>query len=101
MGVGYGYGHVHRILHTMLLCLLVLTLPSLVATSQRDEIIEYYFHCGYSYKVILCLLFGIHGIVICLRQLKRILRRLGLRRRRRFDLEMCTCTIRALQVGID
>ena len=43
-----------------------------------EEVVSVYFHEGYSYRLILCFLAGVHGI---LRTLKRVLRKLGLRRR--------------------
>ena len=48
--------------------------------SCRDELIWKYFHLGYEYKLIVCFLYYVEGISISLRQLKRILQRLGLRR---------------------
>ena len=43
--------------------------------------IRHYFHIGYSYKEIVATLLTVHGIKLCIRQLKRILVRLRLRRR--------------------
>ena len=45
--------------------------------SCRDELIWKYFHLGYEYKLIVCFLYYVEGISISLRQLKRILQRLG------------------------
>lgn len=67
---------------------------------SRDDIITSYFHCGYSYKLILCFLFGLHGIHLSLRQLKRILRKLKLRRRHPFDLCVIDQSIRAIQTEL-
>ena len=55
------------------------------AASTRDDIIRHYFSCGYTYSLIVCLLHFVHGVTLSLRQLKRILRRLNLRRRRAID----------------
>ena len=49
--------------------------------ASLEEIVFVYFHEGYSYKLILCFLAGVHGIMTSLRTLKRVLRKLGLRRR--------------------
>ena len=47
----------------------------------REKLIKSYFDAGYTYNLILCFLTGVHGIVISLRTLKRVLRRINLRRR--------------------
>ena len=47
----------------------------------REELIVAYFYHGYSYKVILEFLLRIHGHVLSLRQLKRLLKNMNLRRR--------------------
>ena len=49
--------------------------------SSRDDLVEQYFHLGLSYTEILCFLAAVHGVHLCLRQLKRILKKHGLRRR--------------------
>ena len=49
--------------------------------SARDEFIKEYFERGYSYRTILVCLYLKNGISLSLRQLKRVLRRLGLRNR--------------------
>lgn len=54
-----------------------------VNVGHRDTVIAKYFQCGFQYKEILAFLAIYNGIVLSLRQLKRILRRLNLRRRRR------------------
>jgi len=48
---------------------------------EIDCLIRNYFNQGYSYNEMLVSLLGVHGISLCLRQLKRILARLGLKRR--------------------
>ena len=48
---------------------------------ERDRLIRSYFHQGLSYTEIVFTLLRIHGISLCVRQLKRILARLGLKRR--------------------
>lgn len=48
---------------------------------DRDDIILDYFKKGYTYKEILACLWGIHDLHLSLRQLKRDLKRLNLRRR--------------------
>ena len=55
------------------------------AADTRDDIIRVYFSRGYTYSLIVCFLQFVHGISVSLRQLKRILRRLNLRRRRAID----------------
>ena len=52
---------------------------------NRERLIEHYFNLGLSYTEILCFLVAVHGIHISLRQLKRILQQLGLRRRGNLD----------------
>ena len=47
----------------------------------RDEIIKEYFNLGMNYVEILSSLVNVHGIHIGLRQIKRILKKLGCRRR--------------------
>ena len=49
---------------------------------DRQSLIENYFDLGFQYSEILAFLSGLHGIQLSLRQLKRILQTLGLRRRR-------------------
>lgn len=78
--------------------LFIVVLPSLTNSLSRDEIITSYFRCGYSYKLILCFLFGLHGIHLSLRQLKRILRRLGLRRRHPINFHVIDQSMRAIEV---
>ena len=49
---------------------------------SRDEVIESYFHLGFTAQEIVLFLTNVHCMYISLRHLKRILRRLGCRRRR-------------------
>ena len=51
-------------------------------TLQRNDIINHYFSLGLAYSEILPFLLGFPGIEISLRQLNRVLRRQGLRRRK-------------------
>ena len=46
-----------------------------------DDLLKAYFLRGYRYRVILCFLFGLHGIKMSLSTLKRKLKKLGLSRR--------------------
>ena len=52
-----------------------------VAMYSREDIIQFLFMEGFKYGLILCFLAKMFGIVISMRTLKRILKRLGLRRR--------------------
>ena len=47
----------------------------------RDDLSCSYFREGFSYNEIVLTLLHVHGISLCLRQLKRILARLGLKRK--------------------
>ena len=67
--------------------------------STTDVLIYCYFRLGYEYRLILCFLYFIHGITLSLRQLKRILRRLGLRRRASQDRGLLLDTLRVIEVG--
>ena len=49
---------------------------------SRDEVIESYFHLGFTAQEIVLFVTNVHCMYISLRHLKRILRRLGCRRRR-------------------
>ena len=51
-------------------------------TLQRNDIINHYFSLGLAYSEILAFLLCFHGIEISLRQLPRVLRRQGLRKRK-------------------
>ena len=53
----------------------------LTNTLQRNDIIDLYFSLSLAYSEILAFLLCSHGTEISLRQLKRVLRRQGLRRR--------------------
>ena len=59
-------------------CAAVLTPTALLYGREREELVHDYFRDGYEYKVIL---YFVHGICLSLRQLKRILKQLDLRRR--------------------
>lgn len=48
---------------------------------SRDHLVRQYFCAGHKYKTILQFLRSVHGFTLSIRQLKRILKRLGLRRR--------------------
>lgn len=52
-----------------------------MAYEDEREVIEYYFHLGYTNEIILQFLRRFHDIEISLRTLKRRLRRFGLRRK--------------------
>lgn len=57
--------------------------PVLTSSSgKRQHLIRQYFDLGYTYKEIIMSLLCSHGIVLSLRHLKRLIRRMGLRRRR-------------------
>jgi hypothetical protein len=66
---------------------------------ERDELIRYYFSLGYEYRLIVCFLHFKHGIGISLRQLKRVLRRLGLKRRVRVTRALLSDAIQLIQVS--
>ena len=59
-----------------------LPLHEAAAAADRDDVIKIYFHLGFSYADILTFLALYHDVDLRLRQLSRILRRLGLRRRK-------------------
>ena len=65
------------------------TLPNYLPTvrninwnHERNDLIEQYFHLGLTYSEIMSFLLLRHGVRLSLRQLKRILRSRGLRRRK-------------------
>lgn len=61
---------------------------------DRDQLIESYFNLGFTQNEIVAFLAVSHGIMISSRQLKRILRRRGLRRRgNHVDLGLVISTI--------
>ena len=45
------------------------------------QLVRMYFEAGFSYSVILRFLKGLHGMTLSLRTLKRLLRKMGLKRR--------------------
>ena len=51
---------------------------------DRDAAVSFYFNLGFEYKEILCALAVNHGIIICLRTLKRLLCRQNLFRRKHY-----------------
>ena len=55
--------------------------PAQLHGIQHEQLIHYYFLEGYTYRLILCFLLLVHGIPMSLRQLKRVLCKLGLKRR--------------------
>ena len=65
---------------------------------DRDQLIAWYFSLGYSYKLIVCFLYFVHGISLSLRQLKRILKKLNLRRRHPVSRQLFDRTVAILQV---
>ena len=83
----------------LLVILALLAFPPCVF-GTRDALVEHYFHLGYDYRLILCFLHFLHGISISLRQLKRILRRLGLRRRTLQDRTLLLDTLGVIEVGL-
>lgn len=62
-------------------CLLQL-IPSVCCINKivRNQLITHYFPLGYKYSEIIAFMFCVHGIYLSLRNLKRILRKLGLHR---------------------
>ena len=79
--------------------ILLFLFPIPVGSSQtRDNIITRYFHCGFSYPLIICFLYFVHGISLSLRQLKRILRRLKLRRRQSNTRSFLHQVVRSMMV---
>jgi hypothetical protein len=55
--------------------------PCLQRLGTADSLITAYFHAGHKYKTIQQFLRVVHGFLLSMRQLKRRLKRLGLRRR--------------------
>ena len=70
--------------------------PQLSRGLSRDDLIKEYFFEGYEYRVIICFLYFVHGVSISLRQLKRVLRAMNLRRRVRQSVNRHVVTIRSL-----
>ena len=58
------------------------TAAPLHGIGERNDLIKHYFSLGLNYSEILAFLISFHGIQLSLRQLRRILRREGLRRRK-------------------
>ena len=69
-------------------------------SDNREDLIEVYFSCGYPYRLIVCFLHFVHGITLSLRQLKRILRRLNLRRRRTIDRSLIAQAVILINVNL-
>ena len=62
--------------HTASLC------PAMICEASREQLIKLYFLEGYKYRMIILVFLGlVHGIVLSLRQLKRIIRKLRLRKK--------------------
>ena len=59
--------------------------PTFQSLTDRNELIEQYFKLGYSYLEILLMLKVHHGIIVSMRQMKRILKQKGLSRRINHD----------------
>ena len=55
--------------------------PALLAVATREHLIRLYSDEGYNYSTILSFLSIMHGITLSVRHLKRIVKKLGLRRR--------------------
>ena len=66
---------------------------------NRDELVSWYFNLGYNYEVIVCFLHFLHGVDISLRQLKRVLKRLNLKRRHPTDPALINRAINTMRVG--
>lgn len=64
-----------------LLCEAIIPSPCLLNGGTRNELIKEYFRQGYEYNMIVMFLFCVHGVSISVRQLKRILRKMNLKRR--------------------
>ena len=67
--------------------------------ATREQLITAYFSEGYSYPLIICFLFFEHGISLSLRQLKMILARLNLSRRRTITMATITRAVTLIQVS--
>ena len=68
--------------------------------SPRNKFIKAYFYKGYSYESIVEFLYVEHGISLCVRQLKRILKSLGLRRRSPLSLAKLNAVKEAISVSL-
>ena len=67
--------------------------------SPMQELVRTYFSEGYAYKMILCFLVGVHGIVMSMSTLKRIVRKLHLRRRGRSSHSRLRLVVSAIRVS--
>lgn len=56
-------------------------MPTFAPNATREDIIKHYFLSGFSYNEIVQFLDSVHGITLSLRQLNRLLRKMGLFRR--------------------
>ena len=61
------------------------TSPAEDAGRTRESLIKKYFEEGFEYRIILCFLYWVHGFILSLRHLKRLLKRMKLRRRKALD----------------
>ena len=73
--------------------------PALSPGPSREDLIKMYFFEGYEYRVIACFLYFKHGITLSVRQLKRLLRGMRLRRRVRPGADYCRVIASLLLVG--
>ena len=60
--------------------------PAQLCGIQREQLIHYHFLEGHTYRLILCFLLLVHRIPLSLQQLKRVLCKLGLKRRVTIDI---------------
>ena len=67
---------------------------------SRDDLIRQYFRGGHKYRTILQFLRAIHGITLSMRQLKRVLNRLGLRRRSPMTARKLRLVSRLIRVSL-
>lgn len=74
--------------------------PFVPGIQQREVLIKAYFRQGYAYKDIVLFLATMHGIYIGVDRLKRILARLGLRRRNVLDEESARRVLEAVRSEI-
>ena len=72
-------------------------LPQNVAMHMgKDELVRHYFEQGYSNDEIACFLAMHHGIVLCIRTIKRILKRLNLKRASKRNQSPLESIVRAI-----
>ena len=77
-------------------------LPQNVAMRMgKDELVRHYFEQGYSNDEIACFLAMHHGIVLCIRTIKRILKRLNLKRATKRNQSPLESIVRAIVQEID